>query len=100
MAIELHHLHPGHDNEVARLKARIAELEALNHHLEEERRWRKFTEEKPKEKQWILVYYPNHSNFSTGVEVRRWDIVCKYDVEEQEIYDKWMPLQSAPKEGE
>lgn len=27
MAIELHHLHPGHDNEVARLKDRIAELE-------------------------------------------------------------------------
>lgn len=27
MAIELHHLHPGHDDEVARMKARIAELE-------------------------------------------------------------------------
>ena len=42
MAIELHHLHPGHDDEVARLKARIAELE-------EERRWRKFKDEKPTE---------------------------------------------------
>ena len=40
MAIELHHLHPSHDDEVSRLKARIAELE-------EERRWRKFPEEKP-----------------------------------------------------
>lgn len=30
MAIELHHLHPGHDDEVSRLKARIAELEAEN----------------------------------------------------------------------
>ena len=25
MAIELHHLHPGHDDELSRLKARIAE---------------------------------------------------------------------------
>ena len=39
MAIELHHLHSGHDDELSRLKARIAELE-------EERRWRKFSEEK------------------------------------------------------
>ena len=28
MAIELHHLHPSHDDEVTRLKERIAELEA------------------------------------------------------------------------
>lgn len=33
MAIELHHLHPGHDDELSRLKARIAELESLNHDL-------------------------------------------------------------------
>ena len=33
MAIELHHLHPGHDDEVARLKARVSELETLNHDL-------------------------------------------------------------------
>lgn len=53
MAIELHHLHPGHDDELTRLKARIAELERMDsehtlhiakmngyiHHLEEERRW-------------------------------------------------------------
>ena len=32
MAIELHHLQPSHDDELSRLKARIAELE-------EERRW-------------------------------------------------------------
>lgn len=99
MAIELHHLNTHGMMEqagnvldgVVRLKARIAELE-------EERRWRKFSEEKPKEKQWILVFYPNHSQFTTGVELRRWDGGCKYDVEVQEIYDKWMPLPSAPKE--
>ena len=33
MAIELHHLQPSHDDELSRLKARIAELEALNHNL-------------------------------------------------------------------
>ena len=50
MAIELHHLHPSHDDELTRLKARIAELERMDtehtlqiakmngyiHHLEEE----------------------------------------------------------------
>lgn len=64
--------------------------------LKEERRWRKFSEEKPNEKQWILVYYPYHSNYTTGVEVRRWDEGCKYDVEMQEIYEKWMPLPKEP----
>ena len=92
MAIELHHQHSGHDDELSFLKARIADLEKLNHELEEELRWRKFSEEKPNEKQWILVYYPNHSNCTSGVEVRRWDNVCKYDVELQEMYEKWMPL--------
>lgn len=33
MAIELHHLQPSHDDEMSRMKARIAELEALNHDL-------------------------------------------------------------------
>lgn len=33
MAIELHHLHPGHDSEIMQLKQRIAELETLNHDL-------------------------------------------------------------------
>lgn len=50
MAIELHHLHPSHDDELTRLKARIAELERMDtehtlqiakmngyiHHMEEE----------------------------------------------------------------
>lgn len=30
MAIELQHLHPGHDDELSRLKARIAELERMD----------------------------------------------------------------------
>ena len=78
----------------------ITKMNALIEELEESQRWRKFSEVEPKEKQWILVFYPNHSQFTTGVELRRWDGGCKYDVEVQEIYDKWMPLPSAPKEGE
>ncbi len=76
----------------------IAEKDKEIAELEEERRWRKFSEEKPEHHQWILVFYPNHTQFTTGVELRRWDDGCKYDVEEQEVYDKWMPLPSAPKE--
>ena len=66
--------------------------------LKNAQRWRKFSEEKPEHHQWILVFYPNHSQFTTGVELRRWDDGCKYDVEVQEIYDKWMPLPKAPEE--
>ena len=69
MAIELHHLHPGHDDELSRLKARIAELErmdtehtvqiakmnALIEELEESQRWRKFQDEKPEVNQDVLV---------------------------------------------
>lgn len=99
-------------DEYDRLNSRIAELERMDtehtlqiakmngyiHLLEEERRWRKFSEEKPEHHQWILVFYPNYSQFTTGVELRRWDDGCKYDVEVQEIYEKWRPLPKAPEE--
>jgi hypothetical protein len=121
MTLQLHHLHTDGPkplykkitaDEYERLTARIDELERMDtehtlqiakmngyiHHLEEERRWRKFSEEKPEQHQWILVFYPNHSQFTTGVELRRWDDGCKYDVEVQEIFEKWRPLPSAPKE--
>ena len=68
--------------------------------LKEERRWRKFSEEKPKYKEWILVFVENPSEYGTYIELRRWDISCKFDVENQELYTKWMPLPSAPKERE
>ena len=73
-----------------RMKARIAELE-------EDRRWRKFSEEKPERNQWILVFYPDHSQFKTGVEVARWDNGLNFDVV-YDVYTHWMPLPSAPKE--
>ncbi len=36
MTLQLHHLHPGHDDELTRLKARIAELEST---IDKEKSW-------------------------------------------------------------
>ena len=52
MAIDCEYFPPSHDDELTRLKARIAELE-------EERRWRKFSDEKPNDKQVVLVHGDN-----------------------------------------
>lgn len=76
----------------------LAGNEAVIAKLLDERRWRKFSEEKPDDKQWILVFHPNHSQFTTGVEMRRWDLSCKIDVENFGLYTLWIPLPSAPKE--
>ena len=122
MAIELHHLQPSHDDELSRLKARIADLEALNHdmcervtdnddirlhweeieqtkaenermkariaELEEERRWRKFPDEKPTEDIKFIVI--NEKGFMQ---------CCYYSPilhEFQIPVTHWMPLPSAP----
>lgn len=104
MAIELNHLQPGHDDELSRLKARIAELERIDtehtvqiakmngyiHHLREERRWRKFPDEKPTEDIKFLVI--NEKGFIQ---------CCYYSPilhEFQIPVTHWMPLPSAPKE--
>lgn len=90
MAIELHHLQPSHDDELSRLKARIADLEKLNHELEEERRWRKFPDEKPTEDIKFLVI--NEKGFMQ---------CCYYSPilhEFQIPVTHWMPLPSAPKD--
>lgn len=104
MAIELHHLQPSHDDELSRLKARIAELERIDtehtvqiakmngyiHHLEEERRWRKFPDEKPTEDIKFLVI--NEKGFIQ---------CCYYSPilhEFQIPVTHWMPLPSSPKE--
>lgn len=90
MAIELHHLQPSHDDELSRMKVRIADLEKLNHELEEERRWRKFPDEKPTENIKFLVI--NEKDFMQ---------CCYYSPilhEFQIPVTHWMPLPSAPKE--
>lgn len=90
MAIELHHLQPSHDDELSRMKVRIADLEKLNYELEEERRWRKFPDEKPTENIKFLVI--NEKDFMQ---------CCYYSTilhEFQIPVTHWMPLPSAPKE--
>ena len=129
MAIELHHLHPGHDDELSRLKARIAELEKENQtlaedvsdkiesitelmelvkkyksekaDLEEERRWRKFSEEKPPKYTWCLVSGKNQMGnyivITDFFEEDDWAENPNLDDDSLDI-EWWMPLPSAPKE--
>ena len=114
MAIKLHHLHPGHDDEVSRLKARIAELE-------EERRWRKCCEEMPKIEEGVgeifLVVEENESNTSPKCSYVTIAELCdgewyndvtgneiEENIEDSDYFYRskvthWMPLPSAPKEG-
>lgn len=89
MTIELHHLHPGHDDELSRLKARIAELK-------EERRWRKFSDEKPELGDVVLVRFTERTKgHYFPIDVVRWD--SSYELGEIEV-SHWMPLPSTPKE--
>ena len=107
MAIELHHLNTHGMMEqagkvldgVVRLKARIAELETRNHELEEERRWRKFRDEKPEEWDTVIVrigdgFYDLAVYLSNG---QGWDIGDGTYHKSEEV-THWMPLPSAPKE--
>jgi hypothetical protein len=102
MAIELHHLNTHGMMEqacdvldgVVRLKERIAELE-------EERRWRKFPDEKPEEWDTVIVrigdgFYDLAVYMSNG---QGWDIGDGTYHKPEEV-THWMPLPSAPKEGE
>ena len=133
MAIELHHLQHIHDDELSRLKARIADLEALNHdlcervtdnddirlhweeieqtkaenermkariaELEEERRWRKFPDEKPKWGEDVIVVDDERKQhivrFSHDMKWISWG---KMNTCESKYVKYWMPLPSAPKE--
>ena len=110
MTIELHHIHRGHDDE----------LEKENAELKEERRWRKFPDEKPECEGDYLVMarYPDDDElhieiclYESGCEdfghyERRYsgsgDSFGGFDGEEWVTHNVsfWMPLPSAPKEGE
>ena len=59
MAIDFHHLHQSHDDEVARLKARIAELEKENAELKEAQSWRNAAEETPTDETEVPVILDN-----------------------------------------
>ena len=91
MARDCEYFPTSHDDELTRLKARIAELE-------EERRWRKFSEEKPNDKQVVLVHGDNW--FETAIYHDDGSIDFGDDIHFSNITETpyWMPVPSAPKE--
>lgn len=107
MAIELHHLHPSHDDELSRLKSKIAELERMDtehtlqiakmngyiHHMEEERRWRKFPEEKPSEKMEGEDFLVSNGYYSVVCEWRGyWNNEPFCGDKNCDVVKFWMPL--------
>ena len=107
MAIELHHLNTHGMMEqacdvldgVVRLKERIAELEALNHELEEERRWRKFSDEKPTEEMEGEDFIVSNGFYSVVCEWRGyWNNEPFCGDKNCDVVKYWLPLPSAPKE--
>lgn len=124
MAMELHHLHTDGPkplykkiaaDEYKRLKARIAELERMDtehtlqiakmngyiHHLEEERRWRKYPEEKPSEEMEGEDFLVSNGYYSVVCE---WRVYWNNDPfcgdKNCDVVKFWMPMPSAPKEAD
>jgi len=135
MAIELHHLNTHGMMEqagnvldgVARLKARIAELEKENQtlaedvsdkiesitelmelvekyksekaELEEERRWRKFPDEKPRWGEEVIVVDDASKQYIVRFSYdMKWISWGNMNTCESKYVKYWMPLPSAPKE--
>ena len=107
MAIELHHLNTHGMMEqagklldgVVRLKQRIAELEARNHDIEEERRWRKFPDEKPKWGEEVIVVDSASKQYIVRFSYdMKWISWGNMNTCESKYVKYWMPLPSVPKE--
>lgn len=84
-------LEESHKKEVEQLLMEIVKLK-------EERRWRKFSEEKPKDKQLVLVHGDNW--FETAIYHDDGSIDFGDDIHFSNIIETpyWMPVPSAPKE--
>ena len=124
MSAELEHLRPMEaslemaEADVKAYKQRIADLEkevarlqryhdteatkwlAENQKLKEKLRWRKFSEEKPDDKQVVLVY--GEEWFETAIYHDDGSIDFGDDIHFSNITEVpyWMPLPSAPKEAD
>lgn len=99
MAIELHHLHPGHDDELSRLKERIAELEKENAELKEAQSWRKFPDEKPKWGEEVIVVDDESRQYIVRFSHdMKWISWGRMNTCESNFVKYWRPLPSAPKE--
>ena len=111
MAIELHHLHPSHDDELTRLKARIAELEkeverlqryhdaeatkwlAENQKLKEERRWRKVDEDFPTDDEGYFFVMWEDDMLDVGYIGAEDDVIETIrDRGEGHSVEYWMPM--------
>lgn len=107
MAIELHHLNTHGMMEqagnvldgVVRLKERIAELEKENAELKEERRWRKFPDEKPSEEMEGMDFIVSNGFFHR--EISEWRGYWNNDPfcgdRHCDVVKYWRPLPSEPK---
>lgn len=90
------------EKEVARLQryhdAEATKWLAENQKLKEERRWRKFSEEKPDDKQVVLVH--GEEWFETAIYHDDGSIDFGDDIHFSNIIETpyWMPAPSAPKE--
>lgn len=76
----------------------IAKMNGYIHHLEEERRWRKFSEEKPNDKQVVLVCgddYYNIAIYHDDGEIDFGDDIHFSNITETPY---WMPRPPEPKE--
>ena len=99
MAIELHHLHPSHDDELSRLKARIAELEKENAELKEERRWRKCSEDMPSADAGYFIALWEDKVPDIGYIGAEDDVIETIrDRGEGHSVEWWLPMTQAPKE--
>lgn len=108
MALELHHLHTDGPkpmykkitaDEYERLTARIDELQSENAELKEERRWRKFPDEKPGNGQEVLVWLTAGGPYGFVLTSRYIDSQWYYGEDPQGCKPShWMPLPTAPKE--
>lgn len=73
-----------------------SEADAVIAELKEERRWRKFPDEKPELGDIVLVNFAERNKgHYYPMDVVRWD--SSYELGEYEV-THWMPLPSAPKE--
>ncbi len=92
-------LEESHKKEVGQLLMEIVGLKARIAELEEERRWRKFPDEKPEEWDTVVVRFSN-GFYDLAVYLSNgqgWDIGDGLYHKSEEV-SHWMPLPSAPKE--
>lgn len=98
------------DKEIAELKQKLESVQASmycdvvdanmeNRRLKEERRWRKFPEEKPKWGEEVLVVDDENKKYIVRFSHdMKWISWGKMNTCESENVKYWMPLPSAPKE--